>query len=126
MPYAQQHYPFENKELFETTFPADFVSEGIDQTRGTSNGGMGYFDSAKPPSRLVLHTFGFIDTFVWQSPLEKPDRHRSRSGGVRRLISASDGLLRIFCSDGKKMSKSLKNYPDPNLVIDQFGADATR
>lgn len=36
MPYAQQHYPFENKELFETTFPADFVSEGIDQTRGTS------------------------------------------------------------------------------------------
>lgn len=35
MPYAQQHYPFENKQLFESTFPADFVSEGIDQTRGT-------------------------------------------------------------------------------------------
>ena len=34
MPYAQQHYPFENKEKFEATFPADFVSEGIDQTRG--------------------------------------------------------------------------------------------
>jgi isoleucyl-tRNA synthetase len=34
MPYAQQHYPFENKELFERTHPADFVSEGIDQTRG--------------------------------------------------------------------------------------------
>ena len=34
MPYAQQHYPFENKDLFEGTFPADFVSEGIDQTRG--------------------------------------------------------------------------------------------
>jgi isoleucyl-tRNA synthetase len=34
MPYAQLHYPFENKELFERTFPADFVSEGIDQTRG--------------------------------------------------------------------------------------------
>ena len=34
MPYAQLHYPFENKELFEKTFPADFVSEGIDQTRG--------------------------------------------------------------------------------------------
>lgn len=34
MPYAQIHYPFENKELFENTFPADFVSEGIDQTRG--------------------------------------------------------------------------------------------
>ena len=34
MPYAQLHYPFENKELFENTHPADFVSEGIDQTRG--------------------------------------------------------------------------------------------
>ena len=34
MPYAQLHYPFENKELFENNFPADFVSEGIDQTRG--------------------------------------------------------------------------------------------
>jgi len=34
MPYAQLHYPFENKELFERTHPADFVSEGIDQTRG--------------------------------------------------------------------------------------------
>jgi isoleucyl-tRNA synthetase len=34
MPYAQQHYPFENKELFENTFPANFVCEGIDQTRG--------------------------------------------------------------------------------------------
>ena len=34
MPYAQAHYPFENKELFEKTFPGDFVSEGIDQTRG--------------------------------------------------------------------------------------------
>jgi len=34
MPYAQQHYPFENKEKFEKTFPADFISEGIDQTRG--------------------------------------------------------------------------------------------
>ena len=36
MPYAQQHYPFENKEVFENGFPADFVSEGIDQTRGRS------------------------------------------------------------------------------------------
>lgn len=34
MPYAQQHYPFENKELFENNFPADFVAEGLDQTRG--------------------------------------------------------------------------------------------
>ena len=34
MPYAQSHYPFENKERFETGFPADFIAEGLDQTRG--------------------------------------------------------------------------------------------
>src|SRR4030095_10892336 len=34
MPFAQHHYPFENKELFEKSFPADFIAEGIDQTRG--------------------------------------------------------------------------------------------
>ena len=33
MPYAQQHYPFENKELIEKGFPADFVAEGLDQVR---------------------------------------------------------------------------------------------
>ena len=34
MPYAQQHYPFENKEKFDRSFPADFIAEGLDQTRG--------------------------------------------------------------------------------------------
>lgn len=34
MPYAHRHYPFENKENFEQTFPADFIAEGVDQTRG--------------------------------------------------------------------------------------------
>ncbi|KAJ2917778.1 hypothetical protein MD484_g2625, partial [Candolleomyces efflorescens] len=92
MPYAQVHYPFENKEKFEGTFPADFVSEGIDQTRG-------WFYTL-----LVLstHLFG---TAPWKN-----------------LIVT--GL--VLAADGKKMSKSLKNYPDPNLIIDQFGADATR
>ncbi|KAF8482215.1 isoleucine-tRNA ligase [Gautieria morchelliformis] len=92
MPYAQQHYPFENKEKFDATFPADFVSEGIDQTRG-------WFYTL-----LVLstHLFG---TAPWKN-----------------LIVT--GL--VLAADGKKMSKSLKNYPDPNLIINQYGADATR
>ncbi|KAG6918537.1 Isoleucine--tRNA ligase, cytoplasmic [Tephrocybe rancida] len=92
MPYAQQHYPFENKEQFERTHPADFVSEGIDQTRG-------WFYTL-----LVLstHLFGVAP---WKN-----------------LIVT--GL--VLAADGKKMSKSLKNYPDPNLVIDKYGADATR
>ncbi|TFY83550.1 hypothetical protein EWM64_g468 [Hericium alpestre] len=92
MPYAQLHYPFENKELFEKTFPADFVSEGIDQTRG-------WFYTL-----LVLST------------------HLFGRAPWKNLIVY--GL--VLAADGKKMSKSLKNYPDPNDVINLYGADATR
>ncbi|KAI0344747.1 hypothetical protein BDW22DRAFT_1418918 [Trametopsis cervina] len=93
MPYAQQHYPFEKKDSFEKDlFPADFICEGIDQTRG-------WFYTL-----LVLstHLFGKAP---WKNVI------------VTGLVLAADG---------KKMSKSLKNYPDPNLIIDQYGADATR
>ncbi|XP_006460783.1 hypothetical protein AGABI2DRAFT_185126 [Agaricus bisporus var. bisporus H97] len=92
MPYAQLHYPFENKELFENTYPADFVSEGIDQTRG-------WFYTL-----LVLST------------------HLFGRAPWRNLIVT--GL--VLAADGKKMSKSLKNYPDPNIIIEKYGADATR
>ncbi|KAI0812605.1 isoleucine-tRNA ligase [Irpex lacteus] len=93
MPYAQQHYPFEKKEEFtRELFPADFICEGIDQTRG-------WFYTL-----LVLstHLFGKAP---WKNVI------------VTGLVLAADG---------KKMSKSLKNYPDPNVVIDSYGADATR
>ncbi|KAJ1973714.1 isoleucine--tRNA ligase [Dimargaris xerosporica] len=92
MPYAQKHYPFENKQQFEQTFPADFVSEGIDQTRG-------WFYTL-----LVLSTHLF-------------DR-----APFKNLIAS--GL--VLAGDGKKMSKRLKNYPDPNLILDKYGADALR
>ncbi|KAF4567536.1 isoleucine--tRNA ligase [Pleurotus pulmonarius] len=92
MPYAQQHYPFENQQLFDDTFPANFICEGIDQTRG-------WFYTL-----LVLstHLFGRAP---WQN-----------------LIVT--GL--VLAADGKKMSKSLRNYPDPHVVIDSYGADAVR
>ena len=92
MPYAQQHYPFENKGQFESLFPADFVSEGLDQTRG-------WFYTL-----LVLSTHLF-----------------GRAPWKNLIVT---GL--ILAEDGKKMSKSLKNYPDPNEVIDKYGADALR
>ncbi|KAF9651100.1 isoleucine-tRNA ligase [Thelephora ganbajun] len=92
MPYAQVHYPFENKETFEKNFPADFICEGIDQTRG-------WFYTLLVCS---THLFGVAP---WKNVI------------VTGLVLAADG---------KKMSKSLKNYPDPNLVIDTYGADATR
>ncbi|CAO3681379.1 hypothetical protein G6F70_004113 [Rhizopus microsporus] len=92
MPYAQQHYPFENAAKLENSFPADFISEGIDQTRG-------WFYTL-----LVLSTHLF----------DKPPAKNVIASGL------------VLAADGKKMSKSLRNYPDPNLVIDKFGSDALR
>ena len=92
MPYASQHYPFENKERFEQNFPADFIAEGLDQTRG-------WFYTL-----LVLSTHLF----------DKPP--------FKNLIV--NGL--VLASDGKKMSKRLKNYPEPMTVINKYGADALR
>lgn len=92
MPYAQQHYPFENKEKFENGFPADFVAEGLDQTRGW------------------FYTLMVISTALFDKP------------AFKNLIV--NGL--VLAADGKKMSKRLKNYPDPNLVVEKYGADALR
>ncbi|EGC32927.1 isoleucyl-tRNA synthetase [Dictyostelium purpureum] len=92
MPYAQQHYPFENKDKFEKIFPAHFIAEGLDQTRG-------WFYTL-----LVLSTALF----------DKPP--------FQNLIV--NGL--VLASDGKKMSKRLKNYPDPMEVVSKYGADSLR
>jgi isoleucyl-tRNA synthetase len=92
MPYATQHYPFERKDDFDSVFPAHFIAEGLDQTRG-------WFYTTLV---LGLSLFG-------KSP-------------YRNVIV--NGM--ILARDGKKMSKSLKNYPDPNEILDEFGADALR
>ena len=92
MPYAQVHYPFENKEKFEKGFPADFIAEGLDQTRGW------------------FYTLMVLSTALFDKP------------AFKNLIV--NGL--VLAGDGKKMSKRLKNYPDPNDVINKYGADALR
>jgi isoleucyl-tRNA synthetase len=79
MPYAQAHYPFENKDKFESTFPADFIAEGLDQTRGW------------------FYTLMVLSTALFDKP------------AFKNLVC--NGL--VLASDGKKMSKRLKNYPDP-------------
>lgn len=64
MPYAQKHYPFENKEVFEQTFPADFIAEGLDQTRGWCVHGGSCADARECPTVChlsvlqVLHVAG--------------------------------------------------------------------
>lgn len=92
MPYAQNHYPFENKEYFEKHYPADFISEGLDQTRGW------------------FYTLTVLAAALFDKPAFKN--------------CIVNGL--VLASDGKKMSKSLRNFTDPNEVINKFGADALR
>jgi isoleucyl-tRNA synthetase len=92
MPYAQLHYPFENKDKFEKGFPADFIAEGLDQTRGW------------------FYTLLVLSTGLYDKP------------AFKNLIV--NGL--VLAADGKKMSKSLKNYPDPMEVINDHSADALR
>ncbi|MDR9450126.1 MAG: isoleucine--tRNA ligase [Acidimicrobiia bacterium] len=92
MPYAQIHYPFENQERFERRYPADFIAEGLDQTRGW------------------FYTLLILGTALFD---EEPFQNCVVNG-------------MILAEDGRKMSKSLKNYPDPTAVLDQFGADALR
>jgi isoleucyl-tRNA synthetase len=92
MPYAQNHYPFENKEFFEDRFPADFINEGLDQTRG----------------------WFYTLTVLGAALFKKPAFNNCIVSGL------------VLAADGKKMSKSLKNYTDPMEVVDNFGADALR
>ena len=91
-PAYQQHYPFENKEAFEGSFPADFIAEGIDQTRGW------------------FYTLMVLSTALFDKPAWK------------NLIC--NGL--VLAEDGRKMSKRLKNYPAPSLILERYGADALR
>lgn len=93
MPYAQIHYPFENAQGFtENRFPADFIAEGLDQTRGW------------------FYTLMVLSTALFDKP------------AFKNLIV--NGL--VLAEDGKKMSKRLKNYPDPMDVVNRYGADALR
>ncbi|GMQ95368.1 MAG: hypothetical protein BMS9Abin13_481 [Patescibacteria group bacterium] len=96
MPFAQFHYPFEHKEEFgkekSGLFPADFIAEGVDQTRG-------WFYSM-----LVLSVALFDET------------------AFKSVIV--NGL--VLAEDGQKMSKRLKNYPDPSYIVEKYSADALR
>lgn len=92
MPYASVHYPFENKTFFEENFPADFIAEAQDQTRG-------WFYTMHTLSSALFGKAAFKDVIC-------------------------TGL--IMAEDGKKMSKSLKNYPDPWELMTKVGADSLR
>ena len=92
MPYAQLHYPFENKELFQHGFPAEFIAEGLDQTRGW------------------FYTLTVLSVALY-------DRPAFKNVIVNGIVAGENG---------KKMSKRLKNYTAPNVLIEKHGADALR
>ncbi|XP_059336027.1 isoleucine--tRNA ligase, cytoplasmic isoform X1 [Ammospiza nelsoni] len=92
MPYAQVHYPFESRRELEDAFPADFIAEGIDQTRGW------------------FYTLLVLSTALFGRP------------PFKNVIV--NGL--VLASDGQKMSKRKKNYPDPMHIVNSYGADALR
>jgi isoleucyl-tRNA synthetase len=92
MPFAQVHYPFENKDWFEHHYPGDFIVEYIGQTRGW------------------FYTMHVLATALFDRP------------AFRTCVS--HGIL--LGDDGRKMSKSLRNYPDVREVFSRDGADAMR
>ncbi len=92
MPFAEYHYPFENKKVFESRFPAQFVAEYIAQTRA-------WF--------YVMHVISLI--LFGKAPFDN-------------VVTTGT----ILAEDGSKMSKSKNNYPDPNIVIEKYGADSLR
>lgn len=92
MPYAQNHYPFENEKTTLEGFPADFIAEGLDQTRGW------------------FYTLNVLSVALFDKP------------AFKNVVV--NGI--ILAEDGNKMSKRLRNYPDPEELINRFGADAVR
>jgi isoleucyl-tRNA synthetase len=107
MPYAQWHFPFENQEEFENAYPADFIAEGVDQTRG-------WF--------FTLHA---IAVMLSESSDEiKAINKRVNNPGISFKNVVSNGL--VLDKNGNKMSKRLGNAVDPFSTIDTYSADATR
>jgi isoleucyl-tRNA synthetase len=109
MPYAQWHFPFENKEIFAQNYPADFIAEGVDQTRG-------WF--------YTLHAIGSLIKESVIEELEKAGLPTVKVDGRAYKTVVSNGL--VLDKNGNKMSKRLGNVVNPFETIDKYGADATR
>jgi isoleucyl-tRNA synthetase len=100
MPYAQWHYPFENKKMVEATFPADFIAEGLDQTRGW------FYTLHALAGALTLKNIGL----------------GKDNPAFKNVIV--NGL--VLNENGTKLSKRLRNYTEPEILLEKTGADALR
>lgn len=106
MPFAQLHYPFDNKEKFEQNYPADFIVEYIPQVRAWF-----YYVHAVNTTLASIGAFG--------AERAKPT---AQMNAYRNVITT--GV--IAGNDGRKMSKSLGNYTSPDELMDQYSADSLR
>ena len=104
MPFAQLHYPFENKEKFENNYPADFIVEYVGQVRAWF-----YYVHAVNTALASIGAFG-----------EKAKN--GAKNAYKNVITTGT----LAGNDGRKMSKSLGNFTDPNILMDQFSADSLR
>lgn len=103
MPFAQLHYPFENQAKFEQNYPADFIVEYIGQVRAWF-----YYVHAVNTALAEIGAFG-----------EAGAQHKNAYSNV-----ITTGV--VAGNDGRKMSKSLGNFTDPNELMDKFSADSLR
>ncbi|MBX7166978.1 MAG: isoleucine--tRNA ligase [Pirellulales bacterium] len=109
MPFAQWGFPHAGREQFAGQFPADFISEAIDQTRG-------WFYSQLAISTMLFGREGVArDVLPGNEAAEYP--HPFRNCIVLGLMLGEDG---------QKMSKSKRNYREPDEIFDRYGADALR
>ena len=104
MPFAQLHYPFENKEKFEANYPADFIVEYVGQVRAWF-----YYVHAVNTALAEVGAFG-----------EKAKN--GAKNAYKNVITTGT----LAGNDGRKMSKSLGNFTDPNVLMDQYSADSLR
>ena len=104
MPFAQLHYPFENKEKFERNYPADFIVEYVGQVRA-------WF--------YYVHT---VNTALAEIGAFGEKAKQGAKNAYKNVITTGT----LAGNDGRKMSKSLGNYTDPNELMDQYSADALR
>ena len=106
MPFAQLHYPFENKEKFEQNYPADFIVEYVGQVRAWF-----YYVHCVNTALASVGAFG--------ADAAKDD---AKKNAYKNVITTGT----LAGNDGRKMSKSLGNYTDPNELMDKYSADSLR
>ncbi|MFL5578583.1 MAG: isoleucine--tRNA ligase [Gemmatimonadaceae bacterium] len=129
MPFAQWHYPFENRELVERYYPADFIAEGVDQTRGWFYSllaiATGLGDSLPNNTPATLRA-----PRASSAPRGRDDEREAASGaGAPSLAAPYRAVVvndLVLDADGRKMSKSRGNVVNPWDVVARHGADAVR